>query len=304
MSSVVLQIIVSLFFGISLFLLIWSLFRFPVPSEPPVHRRIAAALGADQKQMLFDQPLLAPVMTLALVAAGRLGFPVVRRWVRQDLDASGNPHGYSVEQYLAICLLSAGSVGVISCLIALAYGGHWIMIAVLLMLLLGFSIPIWALHDAAGKRVMQIAKKLPYTLDLIALAMTAGSTFTEAIEAIIRDEPQDDLNQELKIVQAEVAFGTTRSTALSNLAVRIPLESLRSIVAAVNQAEALGTPLSAILKAQSATLRNIRSVRAEKLSATASLRILIPTMLILIAAVIVIFGPVLIRWRISGNLFG
>src|SRR5690606_2505 len=155
--------------------------------------------------------------------------------------------------------------------------------------------PIYLLGDAASSRVSRIAKQLPYTLDLIALSMAAGSTFSEAIDTIIRDDPQDDFNQELAIVQAEIRFGTSRANALMNLANRIPLETLRSVVGAVNQAETLGTPLSQILKTQSTMLRVNRTVRAEKLSASASLRILIPSMLIMLAVVLSVLAPFIIR---------
>jgi tight adherence protein C len=149
----------------------------------------------------------------------------------------------------------------------------------------------------------RIARQLPYTLDLIALMMGAGSTFTEAIQTIIREDPEDDFNQELRIVLSEIEFGTKRATALSNMAERIPMDALRSIVGAVNQAETLGTPLSEILKNQSNMLRMHRSVEAEKVSASASLRILVPTMLILVAVVIFLFGPLIIRWM-RGELMG
>ena len=100
--------------------------------------------------------------------------------------------------------------------------------------------------------------------------------------------------------RAEIEFGTPRNQALTNMADRVPLESVRSVIGAVNQAEALGTPLSEILKNQSGMLRMHRSVRAEKLSASASLRILIPSMLILMSVVLIIFGPLIIRWVESG----
>jgi len=135
------------------------------------------------------------------------------------------------------------------------------------------------------------------------LALPAGSSFSEAIETLIRDSPDDDLNQELAIVLSEIEFGTPRRVALSHMAERIPLEALRSVVGAINQAETLGTPLAGILKLQSDMLRMHRGVRAEKLSASASLRILIPSMLILVAVVLIVFAPLLIEMIKRGSLF-
>jgi tight adherence protein C len=70
----------------------------------------------------------------------------------------------------------------------------------------------------------------------------------------------------------------------------------------VNQAEALGTPLATILKSQSSMLRMARSVRAEKLSASASLRILIPSMLILFAVVLIVLAPAIITYWLKGSI--
>ena len=298
------QIVVSLMVFSSVFLLIWSLFRFPVVTEMPVHRRIAAALGLVHRETVFEHPILMPVMNLFLAIAQRFGFPAGREWIRRKLNASGNANSYSVDEYLAISLacgmgMTAGTLGVT----VIMFGGFDPIVTAISMAV-GFGIPIFTLNEAANSRISRISKKLPYSLDLIALMMAAGSAFTEAIDTLIRDEPEDDLNQELRIVMAEIEFGTRRSEALRNMADRIPLETLRSIVGATNQAEAMGTPLAEILKTQSGMIRMHRSVRAEKLSASASLKILLPTMIILLAAVLALFGPLIIKRMTSGTWFG
>ncbi len=296
-----LALLVNLLLFAGVFLLIWSLFRFPVPPEPPVHRRVAMAMGASKRNTVFEHPALAPLMSLAMTVAARFSFAPIRRRVHRDLEASGNPQGYSVEEYVALCLASGVGLGLAAAVLGWIFLGNFDPTIGLMLTLLGFALPIWTLHAAATSRLNRITKQLPYTLDLIALMMEAGASFTEAIETVVRDDPDDDFNQELRLVQAEIEFGTTRSQALSNMAERIPLDSVRSIVGAVNQASALGTPLSIILKNQSSGLRTFRSVRAEKLSASASLRILVPSMLILLAVVFIVFGPVLIRWS-TGTL--
>lgn len=297
-------ILVNLLIFAGIFLLIFALFRFPVPAEPPVHRRLAVALGAGQRSTIFEQPQMAPIMSLALTMARRFTFQMVRDRIRRDLDAAGNPNGYSVEEYLAICLLCAAILAVAAALMMLLLFGWIEPFTVLLMSLVGFGAPMWAARREARQRMMRISKQLPYSLDLIALTMGAGSTFTEAVEAIIRDRPEEDFNQELRLVQAEIGFGSSRAAALANMAERIPLDSLRSIVGAVNQAETLGTPLATILTNQASMLRMHRSVRAEKLSASASLQILVPSMLILIAVVLTVFGPMIIHWYITGSPMG
>jgi tight adherence protein C len=299
--EILLQALVSIVILNAVFLLIWSLFRFPIDTEPPIHRRIAMAVGAGHRQTLFENPVLAPVMSLALTASRRFGWKWLRDKSHRDLNAAGNPNGYSVDEHLAICMVVGAGMGAATGLIFLLFFGNPQPLAILGMAGVGFFGPVITLQEAARNRLGRVSKKLPYTLDLISLMMEAGSTFSEAIDTIIRDEPEDDFNQELMVVRSEIDFGTSRGQALAGMADRIPLDSLRSIVGAINQSEALGTPLSSILKSQSGMLRMHRSVRAEKLSASASLRILIPSMLILAAVVLVIFGPLIIRF-LNGDL--
>lgn len=288
-------ILFSVLLGASVTLFIWALFRYPAPAEPPLHRRFAMAVGAGSRDTLFEQPVLAPLMNLAGTCARRINVGSLRQKLRNDLEGSGNPNNYSVDEYLSICLISALGLSVVSMAIFIVFSGTIQPIPIIFMAAVGFVAPIVTLSSAAKARTMRVSKQLPYTLDLIALMMAAGATFTEAVETLVRDNPEEDLNQELRLVQTEIDLGSKRSEALSHLAERVQLESLRSVVGAVNQAESLGTPLSTILKSQSDMMRMHRHVRAEKLSASASLRILFPSMLILMSVVLFVFGPWIIR---------
>jgi len=292
------QIVISALQFSTIVLLIWALFRHPVDPEPPVNRRIALALGLGSRDTVFEAPIIGQLLGYMVLLARR--FPFFRDTIRQDLDASGNPNNYSVEEYLALSLGCAVLMGAV----AIVLMGQLGQVDLLLLLAgppVGFALPLMVLHSQADRRTRYIAKKLPYTLDLIALLMEAGGTFPEAIETLIRDDPDDEFNREMKLVQSEIELGTTRASALRNLGERIPLDSLRSVVGAINQSEALGTPLSVILKNQSNMIRMLRSVRAEEASATASVRILMPGVLILLAVVLVVFSPMIMRWM-EGNL--
>ena len=187
-------------------------------------------------------------------------------------------------------------------LIGLLFGQSFNLLLAFFSWAVGFWLPILWLGSKAKARVRTIGKKVPYALDLIALSMGAGGTFTEAVRTLVREDPTDEFNRELGQVLAEVELGKTRNEALLNMTERIPLESLRTIVGAILQAEALGTPLTDVLKSQANLLRHQRSVRAEKMAATASVRILVPSVLILLAVVVIVFAPIILRWY-QGALF-
>jgi tight adherence protein C len=290
------QIFLTLLLGASVFLVVWSVFRYPVSDEVPLHRRIAVAMGQGGRNTVFEQPLISPIMTMSLACSRRMDTPRLRRLTRRWLDGCGNPNAYSVEEYLAICLICGLLLGLFFAMIGSTFLGAFNLLAFVLMSMAGFAAPLWLLKGESGKRSGAIARQLPYTMDLIALMMGAGTTFNEAVQTLIRENSDDPLNHELEIVLAEIDFGAKRSEAMTNMANRIPMDSLRSMIGAINQAESLGTPLATILKTQSDMLRMQRSVAAEKVSASASLYILYPTMLILIAVVMVMFGPMIINY--------
>ncbi len=214
MPQIITQLAVTLFFGFTVFLTIWAVFRFPLPEEAPLHRRIAVAMGRGERHTVFEAPLLAPIMNLSLMCARRLNLHTVRRRTRQYLDGSGNPNGYSTEEYLAIALAFAVLFAALTALVGSTLLGRFSLLASSAMGMAGFIIPLWSLKGEADKRVRLIARQLPYTLDLVALMMGAGSTFTEALQTVIREDPEDPLNQELRIVLAEVEFGTKRADAM------------------------------------------------------------------------------------------
>jgi tight adherence protein C len=301
-----LQFVISLVVFAAVFAVVWLLLCRPASAaQVAQHRQIVRALDVD-RATVFENAALAPLMEPAVRLGSRLGelVPSLRRRVWQDLSASGNIAGYSVDQYVGLSVLSCVLGGLLGLGLNLLLAMNAATIVVPIFMAAGFWLPLTTLRSSATARVSRISKQLPYTLDLVALVMAAGSNFTEAVETLIRDNPDEDLNQELSVCLAEIRFGSTRAEAMTGLAERVPLESLRSAVAAVNQAEKLGTPLASILKMQADMLRMQRGVRAEKMSASASLRILIPSMMILIAVVTIVFAPMLIRYINQGSLLG
>ena len=96
---------------------------------------------------------------------------------------------------------------------------------------------------------------------------------------------------------------STRRKALQNLSDRIPLDVLRSIIASVVQSEDLGTPLGEVLHEQATLLRQQRSVRAENLAAVASVRILLPCLLLVMAVIIMVVAPLALQAIRGGGLF-
>ncbi len=276
-------------------MLVLALFGHRGRTEVSARRRIAVATGQADRQTPFEWTILAPLMWMLLQLTEKLAVPRTKQRLNGMLVAAGSPSFYTAEECLALMLMWSLGVGMTLAMLNLLLVGSFSVVALALGMLAGVFIPLIYFHDMARRRVREISRRVPYSLDLIALAMGAGSTFTEAVRTVVHEDPTQPMNVELSTVLGEINLGTTRRQALLNLAERVPLESLRSIVASIIQAEELGTPLTDVLKSQASLLRTHRSVRAERLAALASVRILIPSVLILMSVVLTVFAPVIIR---------
>jgi tight adherence protein C len=293
----VLLIAIYVLVFVAVFLLVATLFRAPLSTEDPNAFRIEID-GVD-RDTLFEVPWLRPVLIPLYHAVRRLNMPGFKRHVMKLLLALGNPHQYTADEYLVICVLWGGIGSVMALLLARVIVGELSLAGLGAFLVLGlvlgfFGGYLW-LRELALRRLREIARRLPYALDLIAMAMDAGATFYEASNAVVRDDPDDPLNEELGMVVREIDFGRSRQDALTHLGQRINVEGLDSILSAVLQAEALGTPLAMVLKLQANLLRMRRSMRAERKAGEAAVKILVPSMLILVSVVIIIFAPVIVR---------
>jgi len=295
LEPVIWQVVLSAGAFASVAMLVVAIFNQPGTVQISPQREAALATGHTDRRTIFENKFLRPLLWLLLAAGHRLAMPRAKQWLRRRLVAAGSPNYYTPEEYLALSmfvgLVLALLLEVVHLLIATKFS--------FLMIVVGFAagivLTIYQLHDKASKRIRLISKRVPYSLDLIALAMGAGATFPEAVRTVVREKHEDPFNVELRAMLAEMDLGTTRRKALLNLAGRVPLDSLQSIVASVVQAEELGTPLAEVLRSQATLLRLHRSVAAENRAAIASVRMLVPSLLIMLSAVLAVFAPSILR---------
>jgi len=302
--DVLLQLGVSLAVFFAVFLFVLAAFGQPGKVQLSPQREAALLTGHTDRRTVFEKPVLKSFMWLLLVMGHRLSWQQLKNWLQRKLIAAGNPDYYTPEEYLAVSMLTGVTMGVCVGLLAMILtDGQISIVWPIIGFFVGTGLAIYQLHDKASKRLLLISKRVPYALDLISLAMGAGATFTEAAQTVVREEGDDPFNEELRALLAEMDLGTTRRRALENMAERVPLDQLRSVVSSVIQAEELGTPLADVLHSQANLLRLQRTVNAENAAATASVKILIPSLLILMAVVLAVFAPMIVRGFSGRGLF-
>jgi tight adherence protein C len=284
--------------------LVMTLFSQPGEIHMSPQREAAILAGEEDRKTVFEKPVTRPIMRLLLILAGSLSLDSYKDWTRRRLIAAGSPNYYTTEEHIALTMLTALVVGTFGALLGMfPTQGKLSLFAILLGGVVGAGLNLLDLHNKASDRLRAIARQVPYSLDLISLAMGAGATFVEAVETVVGENKEDDpFNAELRALLAEMELGTTRRRALENMADRVPLDNLRAIISSVVQAEELGTPLADVLHLQATLLRQQRSVRAENLAAEASVKILIPCLLIMFAVLLAVLGPWLLTASKSGWL--
>lgn len=178
-------------------------------------------------------------------------------------------------------LVDLGAGGVVAWMFLGAIGGF-------------FGPDIWMAHQA-DSRQDGIRGALPETLDLMAIAVQAGMGLEQAMELVSRRLP-GPLGEELGRTLREIQLGASRREALHHLRERTEVSELSTFALALAQADALGAPISEVLKVQAGEMRMLRRQRAREKAAKVPVKLLIPLLVGIFPALgIVIMGPAVIK---------
>lgn len=116
------------------------------------------------------------------------------------------------------------------------------------------SAPFLYVSRRRSKRLARIQQLLPESLDLMAAALRAGHSFTAALGLVAR-QSAEPLRRELRQCFDEQNFGLELRTALSNLALRVPVHEIRVVVTAVLIQKETGGNLTEILEKTATLIR-------------------------------------------------
>ncbi len=168
----------------------------------------------------------------------------------------------------------------------------WLLLA---MMAAGYFYPsIWVMSTRKNRHI-EIQLQLPFVIDLLTLSTEAGLDFIGALQKVVEKTRMGPLVGEVERTLQEIQLGTTRSDSLRNMAWRIDLSVINSLVAVLVTADQMGSSIGAVLRVQSDLIRNKRFTEAEKKGAAASQKLLFPLIFFIMPAVfIMIFGPMIL----------
>lgn len=184
--------------------------------------------------------------------------------VRRRIDLAGNPGGLTVDRYAArravygalgfggaLAMLTRGQV--VLALVLVAFGLFWI------------EVGIWA---AVRERKDAIERTLPDFLDVLAVVVSAGLSFRQALDRVA-EKYEGPWADELRITLRQMDMGVSRRHAFEELRKRNDSEQVAQFVTALQQGEELGAPIVETLIAIANDMRRTDAQNARRRAARA-----------------------------------
>ncbi|MEU0394718.1 DUF5936 domain-containing protein [Streptomyces sp. NPDC006208] len=158
--------------------------------------------------------------------------------IRRKLDKAGNPGGITVDRYAA----RRAVYGVLGTLVALGMlmNGH--LVFAVLFLLYGLFWTDVLLRAAISRRKEDIERTLPDFLDVLAVVVSAGLGFRQALERVA-EKYEGPWADELRITLRQMDMGMGRREAFEQLRRRNESDQVSMFVSALQQGEELGAPI-------------------------------------------------------------
>lgn len=142
-------------------------------------------------------------------------------------------------------------------------------------------------RGSARERREEVARSLPFFLDLMVIALDGGLNLHQAIEAVAPSLPEGALRAALDRAREDMRLGRPALEALEDMARNEGVDELNSIVRTLRIGQALGTPVGASLRQSARLVRQRRRQRLDELLGVLPLKLTF-------CALILFFPPILV----------
>jgi tight adherence protein C len=162
---------------------------------------------------------------------------------------------------------------------------------------LGYLIPDFWLGRRIAARQLNIRLGLPEFLDLMTVCIEAGLSLDQALARSTEEmrASQPEISDEMGLMMLETRAGRPRADGWKNLADRVDIDIMRTLVSALVQAEQFGTSIAKTLRVYSDQLRVQRRQDVEEKAAKMAVKIVFPLVLFIFPSLfIVALGPAII----------
>ncbi len=162
----------------------------------------------------------------------------------------------------------------------------------------GFYTPGVFVHYKTRIRKNKLLQNFPDAMDLLVVCVEAGMGLDSAINRVGEEMKLSNkiLSEEFRLLALELRAGKARKDALKNLAMRVDLEDVNSLVTLLIQTDKFGTRVAQSLRVYSDSMRTKRYQRAEEIAAKLPVKLVLPLVFCIFPSLfIAILGPAFIQ---------
>ena len=221
--------------------------------------------------------------------------------MRARIEHAGHPHGLTVERYAARRAVYGGLGGFAALLLVVR--GSWLLALLLIAYAWWWAdLGLWL---AIRRRRDDIERTLPDFLDVLAVVVSAGLGFRQALERVnaVYRGPWSD---EIRIALRQMDVGVSRRDAFDQLRRRNRSDQVGQFVTALQQGEELGAPIARTLLQIANDMRRTEAQNARRRAARMVPRAtaVITVLLVPATMILLITGTVIGSQIHFGDLFG
>lgn len=205
--------------------------------------------------------------------------------VRKRIDRAGNPGGLTIDRYAARRFVY-GFTGGLGALVMLVSGQPILALLMLAFAAFWVEVGIWS---AVRARKDAIERTLPDFLDVLAVVVSAGLGFRQALDRTA-EKYAGPWADELRITLRQMDMGVSRREAFDDLRKRNDSEQVAMFVTALQQGEELGTPIVDTLIAIANDMRRTDAQNARRKAAKAVPKATTIVTMIMVPATLLLIG--------------
>ncbi|MFJ7900798.1 DUF5936 domain-containing protein [Streptomyces sp. NPDC096198] len=204
---------------------------------------------------------------------------------RRRIDMAGNPGGLTLQRYAA----RRAVYGVFGLVVGLMFVTNGQLLFAVLTFAFGLLAADALIWQAVRERKDVIERTLPDFLDVLAVVVSAGLGFRQALDRVA-EKYEGPWADELRITLRQMDMGVSRRQAFDELRRRNSSEQVSQFVSALQQGEELGSPIAETLIQLATDMRRTDAQNARRRAAKtipkatlATLVFMLPATMILIA---------------------
>jgi len=300
----IVTIAILVFMGVGL--VVYSLFARRGDQREAVKRRLDGRRMVDETAAIKTKAHESATKGLVKKAA-----PVLSRIVmpasdeeQSQLHVKLTQAGYRAPQAQTIFLASKTAVLVLGAVVgavvgvSLGYDIKGMAACVMFAGGAGFIAPGMWLGSVTKSRMEKVCHGLPDILDLLVVSVESGLALDTALKRVGEEMAlvHPEVAEEFRIATMETQMGIPRSESLDNMASRVGVDEVRSLVSVIAQAERFGTSVAKALRNQGNAMRTKRRQQAEERAQKTAVKLMIPLVMFIFPAMgVVLAGPAGLR---------